>query len=52
MKPEATAVGLVARWPLKNNLNFDGRRVSVLYVTADNTSLVISDVLRRRNQSQ
>jgi len=58
MKPEATAIGRSARWPLENNLNVWSAHTEiwVFYVTADDTpmtSLVISDhVLLRRNQSR
>ena len=56
LKPEATAVGLTARWPLENNLNVWRAQVlrteiRAFYLTADDT-LVISDVLLWRNQSQ
>ena len=31
MKPEATAIGNIARWPLENILTFDGRRYGFTY---------------------
>jgi len=54
IKPEATAIGIIARWPLENNLNVWWAHVvhteiQIFYVTADNTSLVVSDVLLRRS---
>ena len=57
IKPEATVIGIIARWWLENSLNVWWAQVVhtesyVFYVTADDTSLAISDVLLRRNQSQ
>jgi len=57
IEPEATAIGIIARWPLENNLNIRWAQVLhteklVFNVTADDTSLVISDDLLWRNQSR
>ena len=57
IKPEATAMLIIARWSLENSLKVRWAQglhteILVFYVTADDTSLVISDDLLRRNQSQ
>jgi len=49
VKPEATAIGLIARWLLENNLNVRWAQVlrteiQVFYVAADDMSLVIFGV--------
>jgi len=56
-KPEATGMVIIARWPLENNLKVLWAQVLhteiyVFCVTADYTSLVISNDLLRCNQSQ
>jgi len=56
-KTKATSIEIIARWPLENHLNVCWAQVLhtgiyVFYVTADDTSLAISNDMLQHSQTQ